>query len=272
MKKKINSLKRNAIYCNLLDGVQPLFKGSSKIGGRPYLPKEIEWFYANKGENIYPLAFLAQINLQELVQYDKDNVLPTNGILYFFYDFYEETIGCFPQDKEHFKVYFYEGDMANLEEKIFPSKLQEDFCIPEFALKFSNQYEVPMCEEFNEITNMKMGYDEYNYAVEEIGLAHDPEQEIFKLLGYADLCQGSMLVKCEMVSDGISCGNFEHISLRDNYVDKASDWVLLFQLDTISNSEFELMFGNAGRLYFYIKKEDLKKRNFENCWFMTQCY
>ncbi len=127
-----------------------------------------------------------------------------------------------------------------------------------------------MCEEFNEITGEKIHYDDYNYAVESVGLDHNHDQEIFKLLGYADLCQGSMLVECEMVCAGISCGNFDYIPLREKYKDKASDWVLLFQVDTISNSDFELMIGDTGRLYYYIRKEDLKNKRFDRCWFMTQ--
>ncbi len=73
-----------------------------------------------------------------------------------------------------------------------------------------------------------------------------------------------------MVCDGISCGNFDHIPLREKYKDKASDWALLFQIDTISNSNFELMIGDTGRLYYYIRKEDLKNKRFDKCWFMTQ--
>ena len=35
---------------------------------------------------------------------------------------------------------------------------------------------------------------------------------------------------------------------------------------------FELMFGDCGRIYFYIRKEDLRNRNFENVWLSLQCF
>lgn len=270
MQKKIILLKRNAIYCELLDGVTAKSLTSSKIGGKPCLPKQQEWFCIDNGVTSYPLAFVAQINLKEVEKYDIEHILPSKGMLYFFYDFMEESIGCYPEDRNHFEVLYYEGDMSKLEEKDYPPSLEGDFCIPEFSIKFSTHYEVPMCEEYNEITGEKLDYDEYNTVAEIVNLDHDHDQEIFKLLGYADLCQGSMLVECEMVCDGISCGNFDHIPLREKYKDKASDWILLFQVDTISNSDFELMIGDTGRLYYYIRKEDLRNKRFDRCWFMTQ--
>lgn len=49
-------------------------------------------------------------------------------------------------------------------------------------------------------------------------------------------------------------------------------WQLLFQLDMVETDDFELMFGDCGRLYVFIKKEDLTARKFENAWGMVQCY
>ena len=260
----------NAIHCELLDEINPKCSASSKIGGKPCLPKKEGWFYVGNGDKSYPLVFVAQINLEDVAKHDKEHVLPEKGMLYFFYDFIEESIGCHPEDKEHFKVFYHEGELSELEEKDYPENLQEDFRIPEFAIKFSMRDEVPMCEEYNEITDGKIDYDDYNYEVARVGLDYNHDQEIFKLLGYADLCQGSMLIECEMVSNGINCGDFEHLPLRTQYSEKATDWILLFQVDIISNAEFELMIGDTGRLYYYIRKEDLKNKRFEKCWFMTQ--
>ena len=48
-------------------------------------------------------------------------------------------------------------------------------------------------------------------------------------------------------------------------------WRLLLQLDTVECGDFELMFGDCGHLYFYITKEDLKERRFDNIWLISQC-
>ncbi|KMV74442.1 hypothetical protein FSCG_02162 [Fusobacterium vincentii 4_1_13] len=31
------------------------------------------------------------------------------------------------------------------------------------------------------------------------------------------------------------------------------------------------MFGDCGYIYFWIKKEDLKSKNFDNVWLILQC-
>ena len=49
-------------------------------------------------------------------------------------------------------------------------------------------------------------------------------------------------------------------------------WMLLLQLDTIECDDFELMFGDCGHIYFYITKEDLKARRFDNIWLILQCF
>ena len=60
--------------------------GQSKIGGRPDLPKDMEWVKVSDGDNLTSLPFIAQIDLADLTNYDEEQKLPTNGILYFFGD------------------------------------------------------------------------------------------------------------------------------------------------------------------------------------------
>ena len=47
--------------------------------------------------------------------------------------------------------------------------------------------------------------------------------------------------------------------------------MLLFQLDTVASGDFELMFGDCGRIYFYIRREDLLARQFDRAWLVLQC-
>lgn len=101
---------------------------------------------------------------------------------------------------------------------------------------------------------------------------YDNEKEIIKLLGYADLCQGSMLLECEMIWNGIDYHNSEYQKYSNQYIQAASDWILLFQIDSIYNSEFELIFGDNGRLYYYIREEDLKDKKFEKFQFIAKWY
>lgn len=272
---KILKLKRNSIICKF-DSVDENINGiKSKIGGKPFLPKKMDWFrndFIGKKDNGKPLSFLAQLNMEELSEFDFDDMLPKKGMLYFFYDFDEEPIGCMERERNGAKIYFYDGNMEELEELDFPQDLDKKFCIPQFDIHFSTRYELPMCEEYREIMQEDIGYDEYNHELDLLCLNRSNDEEITKVLGYADLCQGSMLLQCELIRNGIDCNNFDYLSYRKEYANASVEWILLFQIDTISNSDFELMFGDCGRLYFYIRKDDLKKKNFAGGWFISQCY
>ena len=59
---------------------------------------------------------------------------------------------------------------------------------------------------------------------------------------------------------------------KERFAEASKEWTLLLQLDTVEKDDFELMFGDCGRIYFYILKEDLKNKNFENTWLILQCY
>jgi uncharacterized protein YwqG len=77
--------------------------------------------------------------------------------------------------------------------------------------------------------------------------------------------------ECELVTNGIYCGDASGYndprvkSLEPN----AKNWKLLLQID--SNDENDMMWGDCGRLYFWIKKDDLFNKNFNNSWVILQC-
>ena len=48
------------------------------------------------------------------------------------------------------------------------------------------------------------------------------------------------------------------------------DWRLLLQLD--SDATANMMWGDSGRLYLWIRHEDLEVRRFDRCWVLVQCY
>ena len=51
---------------------------------------------------------------------------------------------------------------------------------------------------------------------------------------------------------------------------KSKELVLLFQMD--SDDELEVMWGDAGMLYFCIEKQDLFHKRFNKVKFTLQCY
>jgi uncharacterized protein YwqG len=249
--------------------------GTSKIGGKPDLPSGFEWFYyegtsyedetANR-----PLSFLAQINCEEASKYDKDSLLPSKGMLYFFYEFATMTWGFYPQDKGSARVYYFPGDTSELSSTGFPSDLLNEYRVPEMPITFSSRNELPDFEEFIEWHkgfNWRQ-WDAYNEVKHKI-VEDDCEESISKILGYANLIQGGMLLQCEQATSGSNTATSNEASAQQ--IENSTKWQLLFQLDSIETEQYEMLWGDVGRLYFYINSDDLRALNFDNCWLILQC-
>jgi uncharacterized protein YwqG len=105
------------------------------------------------------------------------------------------------------------------------------------------------------------------------GTAFEPHHQ---LLGHPKEIQREMQLECQLASNGINCGNGpggENLlgtTLRQN----AMDWRLLLQLDTDddwSAGKPGMMWGDCGRLYFWIRHQDLASKAFEKSWMILQC-
>lgn len=104
-------------------------------------------------------------------------------------------------------------------------------------------------------------WDDFEKVMEERG------EICSKLLGWANIIQNCMPRECYLVSRGYYLGgNWKDIPKEEiEYANQHScdEWLLLFQLDLVEKEDFELMFGDCGCIYFYIRKEDLEARHFD---------
>ena len=66
MSEILASLKKNEIIISTEFNNDSKIINKSKIGGKPYLPKDFVWPYYQE----LPLSFLAQINLEEVKSLD----------------------------------------------------------------------------------------------------------------------------------------------------------------------------------------------------------
>lgn len=280
-------LEKTEILIDYKESKEKVTLGKSKFGGNPHLPKNFEWYwfegtsFGHEGAGNHPLLFLAQINLAEVAQYDKDHLLPTEGILYFFHGWQPEIWHFKPKDKGSAKIYYYTGKIDDLVETAPPTDMKIDHPLPEFDLSFSNKPSLPNGEEF--YTYYKEYCNQYGVSTLDIsneGIPYYDEIEnygfkfndcdINKLLGYADCVQAPMLLECETNANGIYWDSKTGIpeEQKDAFLKNSLDWTLLFQMSTINDKKnpgkFTLIFGDCGNIYFYIKKEDLANRNFEN--------
>jgi uncharacterized protein YwqG len=260
--EKFEGILRNEINISPDVSIESEIKvGQSKIGGRPDLPQNQNWFREDNGKT---LSFLAQINLSETKQFDKSNQLPTRGIIYFFYSAEQEAWGFDSKDKDKFKVFYFDGDIAEIKRSDFPSDLPEHSKFKSCRLSFTNSISLPNWE--SDVINGILSDKEQDAYIE---LTVDGE--ITKLLGHSDNIQGNMEDECQLVTNGLYCGDPSgYNDPRAEGLKKDADkWILLFQIDSIDKAG--MMWGDVGRVYFWIKKEDLERKDFDKSWFVLQC-
>lgn len=290
LKNYFEKIVKNAIVTDYEPVKSPLPLGSSKFGGNPHLPADFVWPYFegegyDEAVKMRPLAFLAQINLEDISAYDRDGLLPHKGFLYFFYEMVSMCWGLDLEEKGCARVFYYGGTAEGLKEWKLPSDMEEEGRIPECSITFHAEPELPSYEELME-TCFEYGskeydeffdeydFDDYDQAVEAFGchVVEEPET-CCKLLGYADVIQGSMVLDCEIVTQQIDIEESElPKEQRRELVENSKEWILLFQMGTVETEDYELMFGDCGCIYFYIRKSDLEQKNFDDIWLELQCY
>lgn len=225
---------------------------STKIGGNPCVPEEFASEYPayfDENDEKRPFVYVAQINCREIHKFDKNKLFPEKGILYFFCDL-ESYLGY---------VYYYDGDLNNLKELELP--YDEDLRIKECPLNISNRLSLPDYEDFGILHTNGYFYDTQTYYRALNSIYNEQkiscEFTIGKMLGYADLIEGSVIEEALEKNLGKPFDECED----DEITKSANDWILLLQCNNL--------YGNDS-LYFYIKKEDLKNKNFDNIYFTGQ--
>ena len=235
--------------------------GQSKIGGKPDLSNSSQWPMTNSKKS---LSFIGQLNCAELKTFDKDNLLPNEGLISFFYCSEQEAWGFDPKDTDRFKVIYAES-IENLDRINFPKDLEQHSIFQPNELKFDSSLSLPGWE--HESIDGILSDDEADHYIE---ISSGAENQI---LGYANCVQGPMELECQLVTNGLYCGDpsgYEDPKRKELESGKA-DWILLFQLDSEEDNA-GMMWGDAGKLYYWIRKQDLKNKNFEKSWFVLQCY
>jgi uncharacterized protein YwqG len=235
--------------------------GKSKFGGQPDLPKDVDWFKESNGKS---LSFIAQLNLSEIVNLEMAKSLPKKGVLYFFYSSEQEAWGYDYNDKDKFQVFF-ANELNNIETKQIPTDLNEFDIYKSCELSFSNSYSLPSWE--NDFVSEKLNSQEKDIY----SLLTYPETN-HKIFGYSNNIQGEMELECQLVTNGINCGDSNgYKNPRAKELEKGkNEWKLLLQID--SDDKTGMMWGDSGRLYYWIKQKDLESLNFDKSWIVLQCY
>lgn len=298
---KLKAVAKNEIKTTLVKTDAPLAVCASRIGGKPAVSSDFVWptytfkFSEYKGKApsrsdepvTLPLSFLAQFNLKDVAAFDEENLLPKTGVLSFFYELNTMQWGSDPKDAGSARVFYFPDESA-LSTAEFPDDLEDDNRFPEYALEFKKHVSLPGFYQYDEYVDFENDDDvddededaeenAFNECRVELGYEEDEleEEDKTKLLGFPDVIQNSMEEECEYATRGYDTGvGYPELTEgeKEEFEKAAKDWTLLFQMGTVDEEDFDLMFCDCGYIYFWIKKEDLQNCNFDKTWLILQCY
>ena len=209
------------------------------------------------------MLFLAQLDLVELARFSIKLELPSSGWLLFFYSA-EQPWGTTHEDAGGWSVlYAVPGDRV-----VRSAPPQNLKLFPEVGLQFES------CR--TAADPWSCWYDRSNLTVEERFEINEITEayvnENSQIGGHPSVIQEPMEVGCELLLSRSLMGDADgfvtsHTKQEDA---KAQEWRLLLQLE--SCDEADMMWGDNGKLYFWIRREDLVSRRFDRVWMMKQCY
>jgi uncharacterized protein YwqG len=252
--------------------------GASRFGGAPDVPARFDWptrRHGPLGVLRRPLTFLAQLDLGAI----RAPGLPASGWLLFFYDAVEQPWGFDPKDAGGARVIHVDVPRDRLARRAHPAVKETGGPFEACALSFAPALDLPslgdhvaMADAGVELTDAQ--WDAYDQVAAALSGVEKDAGAYHHLLGNPQTIQGDMRAECQLVTSGIYTGDpsgYEGERAKALLRTASAEWRLLLQLDTDEEGP-GWMWGDAGRLYFWIRRSDLAARAFEKAWVVLQCY
>lgn len=240
-------------------------------------------------DGIVHLSFVGQVNLQEVRPFDTESRLPPTGLLSFFYNpqVFASDTGPGPLGIHDGKTGFrygvygwenadnwqvvYSPSTATLERRAFPPTLHEGVQYAPRAVAFRTEQTVPSIETSflpapgSDSGALKLTEEEWE-VFSELRYELRANLEIHQMLGFAD--------QWAATTDE---GSYRQV--RPERFPEAPDWDVLSaegRLATARSIRLLLQvgifdhaadwWGRNGKLYFFIRDEDLARQDFSRAW------
>lgn len=262
-----------------LDDLAP---GASRLGGVPDLPPGRFW--PSNGD--WPLEMIAQINLADAADCFRLPDLPATGWLVFFYE--DDKFTPFqknrPEGWRPWQIIHFDGAAGDLVRQEPPARpprkrswigqllfgpLKPHLYYEPCAVRFEQKFQLVDDEEAPDRTDVdyedKDSWLAYEKMWEFIGHWGDKTQHSFR--GNANPVQGPMRREAEETARAL--GLLEASS--ESPEESKSAWELLLEIDT-DEAGPGWMWGDGGRLYFWIRRQDLATRDFSKACCVMQCH
>lgn len=229
---------------------------ASKFIGKPYLPVGESYPLASDGT---PMMLLAQINFAELPPLED---YPTEGILQFYIHPYSDAYGVdfgehYPAntiEQKGFRVIFHEKVEANQAQTVLPTFDTKKISSPIFQ---EHSLQFALKEEYVPSTDWR--FEQY-FGQEFFVFSNNNGTD--KL--WDDYCDNYN-------SSGHKIGGYACFTQWDiRSKDLFSDYELLLQIDTDATGEL-ICWGDSGVGNFFIRREDLRNRDFSKVLYTWDC-
>jgi uncharacterized protein YwqG len=237
--------------------------GSTKMGGQPDLPPGLAW-PVGKGA---PLAFIAQIRLEDVRGFAAAEALPHSGLLAFFYDATQQTFGDDPNDRGGWQVLHVLDPVATLRRRDPPDQVPASAQFRACALTYAEEWTLPsdpraVLPRLSWSPNMRGRYDQvlttFPTPAAHRGVRH-------RLLGHPDTLQDDMHLECQLASHGVASPDDVRAA---QLTAGAADWRLLLQVDT--DDQTAMRWASTGTLYYWITAAALQAGRLSDVWVIVQ--
>jgi uncharacterized protein YwqG len=231
--------------------------GFSKLGGKPELPADVDWPAGVKT----PRAFLAQLDLAVVRAADGPDWLPAEGRLFAFYD--DERLGFADTVTVLFSL------DAPSQARTWPPDLASKMRFPERRAEFLRLTSTPSLD--------WLGVDlrELDVEDDELDQLSDLPEEPFgdelqhRIGGYpSEIQEAQMALECEHLARGLPHDASEEVPPA--IARAAKSWRLLLQID--SDPALKMNWGDAGRLYVFIREKHALAGDFSRAVTLWQTY
>jgi uncharacterized protein YwqG len=213
------------------------------------------------------MGFVAQVQLADTHPLDSAGMLPTQGLLSFFYDSAQQTFGADPNDRAGFRLLYFEQPATALQRVDLPASLPAEARARVCSVSFSDELTLPLQPNL-EIASLQWAESDqqrYDAALQQLTGART--HPMHRLLGHPDTIQDDMRMECQLAANGVADPGAAPERVAQ-LAPGANDWVLVLQID--SDPSIGMQWANAGMLYCWIRREDLSQRRFENAWVVLQ--